>query len=329
MYLHSPAASPSPHFAASKLFSLVGGVARAVLESAADDQVTIAELEATLNSALTPQRIINAAAQPGRLDQFSGKLLHLVNAPPAAASSAAPSFRTWAVIFASPYVENRLFKMLDSNAMCGLEALVVGLGAQPGLGAARGEVFEKWAHKQVVNGGRFPLRWLTDDPPTSPPEGDPIGVRWSATELVLEARISTLFGGKDTSSLADVARSNGCYGQPHVSNFASVDSVLTLSPQSPADCIMFQFTVFHCHPVGESGLVTVLEAYRGPSASAAAEAQLRPAILLFGVFDENKFNEFTAQNYLDGDRKKMLKLPPHLKSIAQGVILMMDSRIGA
>lgn len=188
---------------------------------------------------------------------------------------------------ASPFVTALYYKKLEEIALTKPLQMLIDFAGKTFLSAARGQLFEIWAHRTLVKGGRFAVRQLEALAPGTSPE-DIVQLPKMATEEFanlkeLEAKHSF---------------KEAIYLQPKQCNFASVDSITQDK--------LFQMTVRTEHPMKMKGLSDAL------SAIAKDPKQL---FKIYFVVPDDIFNDPSAfkgeQKYLtqkDEPAKRISKL---------------------
>ena len=142
------------------------------------------------------------------------------------------SYKEPSVGFTSPYVVQKYYQKLEKVVMHSPMSILIQWQDKPFLSAARGQLFEVWAHKKLVQGGSFTVRHLETG---------------EETTLHLPQMNIRIF-----SNLTELSErhsfDNNAYLQPTQSNFVSVDSF--------AGDKLFQMTVGKEHTLKVEGLVT-------------------------------------------------------------------------
>ena len=120
-----------------------------------------------------------------------------------------------------------------------LRFLVASIG-RPFASAARGQIFELWAHKHLSRGGTFKIKQLHDDS------------AGGESELTLpEMECLTFSGLDDLKEKHSQASTKPLYLEPTKVNFEAVDSI--------SENKAFQMTVSHSHPVKMKGLKEIMD----------------------------------------------------------------------
>ena len=236
------------------LFAWWGGIPRAVLAGAQDDDDAFAPLEQAIDACNVQACVYSVGLIAGPED-LTHRIIHVLVADDG--TYARPRLR-----FASDHVAARLVEKFARHER---ERLLTFLRAAEGdryAGGLRGHLFEHWAHRVLAAGGTFQVRDLRtdrDDQLTLPP-------------LAVE----------DFRTLEEMRVRPGVYCRPWKDNLAAVDAVAAWGAQ----CVLLQMTVAERHPLKAAGVEAVLQ--RLPAGAAPALVLAVPGNV-FGVAQATGF----------------------------------------
>ena len=231
------------------LFAWWGGIPRAVLAGALDDDDALASLEQAIDACNVHACVYSVGLIAGP-DDLSHRIIHVFVADDG--TYAHPRLR-----FASDHVAAQL---VDKFARQERERLLTFLRAAEGeryAGGLRGHLFEHWAHRVLAAGGTFDVRDLRTG------RAD----QWTLPALTTE----------DFRTLEEMRVRPGVYCRPWKDNLAAVDSVAAWGAQSA----LLQMTVAERHPLKAAGVEAVLQ--RLPAGAAAVLVLAVPGDVFGGV----------------------------------------------
>jgi hypothetical protein len=159
-------------------------------------------------------------------------------------------------------------------------------------GGIRGHLFESWSHNALRNGGRWPVRRLTESAKNSAPPS-------------LEFGLCGLFTFHHFGALSSLP--DGSYAAPSYSNLAAVDSLI----KDGTRLRLFQMTVSAEHPVSGSGLQQLLAMFPGHC-----------TVELYFVLPLEVYEKFGVQPYVSTKSQPLERIPEPLRNISQFALLM-------
>jgi len=238
-----------------ELFGKWGGIPRYVLLYAGDSNQQ-QSLETALASADMElvKRSIKQLSEP---ENASHKLLHIIPDE---------NFIRKTVVFASSYVEEKVFQKLFDNYQRDLKEFLAASDSKGELGSLRGVLFERYVLRSLSAGGNFTIKRLSGTPIKNEP-----------TTLILPKRDLMSF-----ENLQGIAGTETGYLVPKAKNFETTD--FFLRPDK-----IFQVTISINHGLKHAGLQNILD----------QNFLTNPSLYL--VVPEPIFQQIGKQNYLDSN----------------------------
>ena len=273
-----------------------GGVPRYVLEFFGDEEKQ-KKLDAVINSS-DLEMIEKAVGETDGAQGTSHLLVHMVVLDDS-------TFQSKTHRFASDYVCKSVFDRLLQGQREKFVAFLRGIRDLGEAGGMRGHMFEPWAHKLLLQGGKFQVRNLRT--------GDRDTLTLPGLQL------------KQFESLNDVADCDkSTYCVPVSKRFEAIDSFI--KPDK-----VFQMTVSKTHPCKMRGLEDVVKILNHDSSNSSSNSstsrrkkpKLEPhTVRLYFVVPKEIFSTIGIQLYANSDKEKSPRKNQDFPGVEQWALMI-------